>query len=247
MREKFTNWLYALEENLHPNALIEKATFNSELCHYSDELNSYTKQFRMSFTKLVGRSKSEAKAHILYLTVVSDTIYNYMVKMAPLWNGHAFSTQINLVYKQTLLLLESLIEFCCRFVKPSLFHLPLTAFSIQNTKMELKKNLTDLQKIIPESDINPTLRNIVFTGLRLLIEKEKLNHLNVEYALIILVELKKLRPLTTVEVENLLYCYDFNFPSLYLYWTECCNRQIIETSSLHRQIELIIGFEDRIN
>lgn len=79
MRGNFINWLYVLEENLHPNVLTKAAKHHSGLTHYFDDLTKSTQQFKPYFLNIISRSKPEAKAVLLQLTIVSNTIHNYMV------------------------------------------------------------------------------------------------------------------------------------------------------------------------
>lgn len=247
MRGNFTHWLYELEENLHPNVLIKIVTHHSVLLRHSDELNKYTKQFRPHFINLVSRSRPETRAILLQLTIVSNAIHIYMVCMGRGWNNHPLSSQVNQFYRQTLTILEALLEFCGRFDKQTISELPLTTYSIHNVRIELRKRLCDLQNIVPTSDVDPILADLVLSGLKLLIERKEITRYDAEYASIILEELEKLHPYNTIELENLLYQYDFNTPAFFNYCAKCCNRLIVDTPSLHEQLEILIGLEDRIS
>lgn len=247
MRGNFISWLYVLEKNLHPDVLIKAADHHLGFTRYFDDLNESTKRFRPYFLSLVGSSKSEKKAILLQLTIVSNTIHNYMVGMTGSWNEYPFSTQVHQLYRQTLTILESLLEVCERFDRHILSGLPLTAYSIPNIRMELRRRLRDLHSMVSRSDVDPVLGELVLNKLKLLIERKGMNRSDAEYASLILEELKKLQPFTTVEVENLLYQYDFNTPAFFNYCAKCCNRLMVDTPSLHEQLEILIGLEDRIS
>ncbi|TYP94438.1 hypothetical protein BC792_112102 [Sphingobacterium allocomposti] len=247
MRGNFINWLYVLEENLHPNVLNKAAKHHSGLTHYFDDLTKSTQQFKPYFLNIISRSKPEAKAVLLQLTIVSNTIHNYMVAMAGSRKEYPFSRQVNQLYLQTLVLLDMLLEFCGRLDKHTLSELPVTAYSIPSIRMQLKRRLNIVRNIIAESDIEPILGELVLRGLKRLIERQGMSRSDAKYASIILEELKKLQPFTTIEVENLLYQYDFNTPAFFNYCAKCCTRVIIDTPSLHEQLEVLIGLEDRIS
>lgn len=51
---------------------------------------------------------------------------------------------------------------------------------------------------------------------------------------------------SNVNVENLLYQYDFNTPTFFNYCTKCCNESLADTPGQHMQMEIIISWEDRI-
>lgn len=148
MRRNFINWLYILEENLHPSVLIKTVERDSDLLRYLDELKKGTQQFKPYFINLVGHSGMEAKAILLQLTMVSDTLHNYMVSMASSWRKSPFSIQLHRLYLQMLNLLERLLEFCGKFDKHTLLTLPLTLYSIPNIRMGLRKKLNNLNRTI---------------------------------------------------------------------------------------------------
>lgn len=136
-----------------------------------------------------------------------------MVGMTGSWNEYSFSTEVHQLYRQTLTILESLLEASERIDRHILSGLPLTAYSIPSIRMELRIRLRDLHSLVSRSDVDPVLGELVLNKLKLLIERKGMNRSDAEYASLILEELKKLQPFTTVEVENLLYQYDFNTPA----------------------------------
>lgn len=247
MRRNFINWLYILEENLHPSVLIKTVERDSDLLRYLDELKKGTQQFKPYFINLVDHSGMEAKAILLQLTMVSDTLHNYMVSMASSWRKSPFSIQLHRLYLQMLNLLERLLEFCGKFDKHTLLTLPLTLYSIPNIRMGLRKKLNNLNRTISKSDIDPGLGELVLNDLKLLIERKKINRTDAKYASLILEELEKLHPFSTFEVENLLYQYDFNTPAFFSYCAKCSACLMSDTPSLHEQLEILIGLEDRIS
>lgn len=247
MRGNFIKWLHILEDNLHPNVLFKMAENHSGLSGYFEELKKVIKHFRPYLINLVGRSRPEAKVCLLQLIIVNDTIYNYMVSMTKSRNEHPFSQQVYELYRQALILLESLLEYCIKFDKATLASLPLTAYASSNIRMELKLGLNSLQRIVVKSDISPLLSGLILGGLKRLIERQGINRSDAECASVILEELQKLRPFTTTEVENLLFQHDFNTPAFFNYCAKCCNSLIVDTPSLHEQLEKLIGWEERIS
>lgn len=247
MRGNYISWLYVLEKDFHPNVLIKISEHHLGFTRYFENLKESIQRFRPYFLSLVGSSKSKKKAILLQLTIVSNTIHNYMVGMTGSWNEYPFSTQIHQLYRQTLIILESLLEVSERFDRHILSDLPLTAYSIPSIRMELRRKLRDLHTLVFRSDIDPVLGELVLNKLKLLIERKGMSRSDADYASLILKELKKLQPFTTVEVENLLYQYDFNTPAFFNYCAKCCNSLMVETPSLHEKLEILIGLEDRIS
>lgn len=70
---------------------------------------------------------------------------------------------------------------------------------------------------------------------------------DLDYACLILDRMEDSESYSTAEMENLLYQYDFNTPAFFNYCIINCNRMLLDTPSLHEQMEILIGFEDRIN
>lgn len=241
------NWLYVLEEKLHPNALINTADPHSGFSYFFDNLKKDLQRFRPYFIHLVSSSKSETKATLIQLTHLSNTVYHYMVDSAWAWSEHPFSSQVRQLYRQILIQLEISLEFCGKFDNTVLSTLPLTDYSTSGIRMQLQKKINTLHYRISKTGIEPAFGELVLSGLKLLIRKKGLSRLDTEYADLILVKLEELKPFSTFELEKLLYQYDFNTPALFNYCAKCCNDLIMDTPNLHAQLGIIIGLEDRIN
>lgn len=145
------------------------------------------------------------------------------------------------------MLLELLVEDCGKFDKEVLSGLPLTAYSIPNTRLTLRKKIDTLRKKIAVSNLDTELAELLFSGLKILVTRPGMNRSDAHYANTILENLERLETCSTHEVENLLYQYDFNTPSFFSFCANHCNNLLLETSSLHEQFEILIGLEDRIN
>src|SRR5690606_18764633 len=158
-----------------------------------------------------------------------------------------FSNKIQHYYCQILSLLEVLLEDCGRFDKSILSSLPLTAYSIANKRMYLRESWDRLRIDLDAKEIQQELRDLVISGIQLLIIRKDLSRSNVEYARLIIEKLTKLSPFSTIEVENLLFQYDFNAPAFFRYCVRRCTAVTLDTPSLHSQLEILIGLEDRIN
>lgn len=245
--ETSVKWLYALEDNLHPSVLANTITQKSDFSDLLRKLKKNIQEFRPYFLNAFGRSKLEAKAILLQLIVVSDAIHNYKVGMAATWKDNVFSDDMDMFYRQALSRLERLFELYNKLDEELLSDVPLTAFAVSNVRMELRKGLNSLKSTLSKSHLEPALRDLILIGLKQIIERQGISRANAKYASMIIGELEKLSPLNTVEVENLLYQYDFNAPSYFNYCAKCSHRLLEETPSLHAQLEILFGLEDRIN
>lgn len=245
MKNNSANWLYLLEGELHPNVLIENADNYSNI--YLKKLKNQTSRFRTYFIKLLSRSISEAKISVIQVINASDVIHEYLLRMNCARNQHSFPGQIRQLYGQILEEFESLIEFCGSFDAVVTNSLPLTKYSITDTRIELRRRLKIVIDKIMESEVNNQLRELINNGITQLIVKSKITRLDVEYIKLIIDRLDEVSRLTTFEVENILYQYEFNSPQFFNYCLKGCNSLFIDASSLYTQLEILIDFEDRIN
>ncbi|VTP91609.1 hypothetical protein [Sphingobacterium daejeonense] len=163
------------------------------------------------------------------------------------WNEHLFSSQMRQLYCQTLVQLEILLEFCGKFDDLVASTLPLTTYSISDTRIQLRYKLNALRDKILKSEIEVQLGDLILSGLKQLITRQELKKSEAEYANLIIDKLGKLSCFSTFEVENVLYQYDFNTPEFFNYCAKGCDNLLIDTPSLHAQFEILIGLEDRMN
>lgn len=243
----YIGWLYDLEEILHPNKFGPNK-FNEEYPkNFSSKLSKEVKAFRPYFTSLLSQSKQHAGTVAMQIIDTSDTIYSYFLNLARFQKANPLYEQVFQTYKQTLILLESLLEACGRLDQELITTLPMTAFSTTNKRINLKMKLDRLIKRITNSNIDDGLGKLLISDLRLLISRQRMSRADAEYTSLILDQLEKLDPFSTFEVENILYQYDFNTIAFFNYFAKCCNKMIDETPSLHYQLEILIKIEDRIN
>lgn len=247
MSNNSVNWLYVLEEDLHPNVLTANVVQFSESSDYSISLKTHTQTFRPYFVNLVGRSSQEAKIILIQLINVSNAIHHYLVGMNGVWNEHLLSNQMRQLYCQTLMQLEMLLEFCGKFDELLVATLPLTTYSISDTRIQLRYKLNALSDKISKSEIDAHLGNLILSGLKQLIRRRELTKSEADYANLIVNRLEELSRLSTFEVENLLYQYDFNTPEFFNYCAKGCDNLLLDRPGLHAQFEILIRLEDRMN
>lgn len=247
MAEKRISWIYEIIERLHPQTIkLEKgrSTVVAQLITTSAEK---IKTFIPYYINQLAKSEIQAKMLLMQIVSASNSIYNYLTILNKIECEQHFSAQIRMCYLKLLTLLEMLLETCGKFNKAIFLQIPLTTHSISSIRMELRIGLNVLRLIVAESEVNPKLGEVLLGGLKRLIEREGINRSEAKYASSILEEFQKLKPFNTIEVENLLYQYDFNTPSFFNYYAKYCNRLIVGTPSLHEQLEILIGLEDRIS
>src|SRR5690606_22506348 len=119
---------------------------------------------------------------------------NYVTVNRKAKNSPYFSNKIQHYYCQILSLLEVLLEDCGRFDKSILSSLPLTAYSIANKRMYLRESWDRLRIDLDAKEIQQELRDLVISGIQLLIIRKDLSRSNVEYARLIIEKLTKLSP-----------------------------------------------------
>lgn len=246
-KETPMSWLYELEKKLHPNNFNSNEWNSNHLKNLINSLSEETKTFRPHFITQLGYSRKQAKASLLQLIMVSDTIYYYLVAMLRSWKDNPRSNEIRQVFHRTLTLLESLLNDCSKYEKDLLAELPLTSFSIPGIRMALRKRLDKFREQITKSEVDAELLELTLSGLQLLIGRQGMSRSDAQYAALLLDALDNLQPFSTLTIENLLYQYDFNTPAYFYYCIKCCNSQLVNTASLHTQMEILIGLENRIN
>lgn len=247
MKEKSTSWLFELEESLHPNKLKVDGISTASLANLITDIKTEIKSFRPYYILQLQDSRKNARTWMLQLILTSNTIHQYLVITTHSYRKMPLSLTITQFYRQILVLLENLIEDCDRFDNDILNSLPLTAYSIPNIRLQLRKKIDALRRKMTDGYINNELSEILFSGLQALVVKSGLNRTDANYTRKILDNLEKLVFFADQEVENLLYQYDFNTPSFFNFCANRCNNLLLETSSLHEQFEILIGLEDRIN
>ena len=247
MKEKSTSWLFELEESLHPNKLKVDGISTASLANLITDIKTEIKSFRHYYILQLQDSRKNARTWMLQVILTSNTIHQYLVIATHSYRKMPLSLTITQFYRQILFLLENLIEDCDRFDNDILNSLPLTAYSIPNIRLQLRKKIDALRRKMADGYINNELSEILFSGLQALVVKSGLNRIDANYTRKILDNLEKLVFFTDQEVENLLYQYDFNTPSFFNFCANRCNNLLLETSSLHEQFEILIGLEDRIN
>ena len=247
MNVKSLKWLHTLEHDLHPNALNKKIKSNSDIPDLIMRLTSKTKVFRSYIIHQLSHSKKQPLPTVMQVIIASNTVHKYLVGMSSSRNSNVFSYQIRYLYQQTLVLLESLLDDCNKLDKEILTDLPMTTYALSGIRMQLRKRLDIVYRRIKQSNVSPELVELTVGGLRSLIGRRELSQSNTKYASIILDQLEKTNFFSTLELENLLYQYDFNTPVFFNYFAKCCNRLIMDRSGLHEQLEIVIKFEDRIN
>lgn len=247
MRGESINWLYMLENDLHPDALSSASGQHTDFSDYGHILKKDIQQFKPRFLHLVGRSAPRAKALLVQLTLVSNSVYSYMVNMGRSYRGTPISGQISGLYRKTLDRLETLLDFCYRFDTPTFMELPVTAYSAATARMQLRQQLRQLGDTVCQSDVDPSLRDTLLNGLKSLIERAEMSRSNILYATELMEALGKSEQLTTTGIENILYQYDFNTPGFFNYCATACDTLIADTPSLSGQLEALIGIEERIN
>ncbi|WP_185212266.1 hypothetical protein [Sphingobacterium mizutaii] len=246
MEGESIHWLYKLEDSLHPSNLNAYEGYDV-LLRLSIDLEKEIKLFRSFVIEQLAASKKVARIYLMQLIEVSNKIYAYLTKMSSLWNKSRFSHHIRNIYRQVLFLLGSISEMCGRFDREIQLGLPITNYSLSNIRIILNQKFEVVHKNIENSIIDVQLSELLLSGLQSHIRKKEMKKSDLDYACLILDRLEYSESYSTAEMENLLYQYDFNTPAFFNYCIINCNRVLLDTPSLHEQMEILIGFEDRIN
>jgi len=248
MESKSMEWLYALERDLHPHCLMSSLLkTEQQLPDIDGRLASGIAMFRPYFAERLGTSHKQAGTLLMQLVIASDKVHGFLTAMSKQRKEKGMSEKIRNHYRKTLVLLESLLEDCGRIDHEILSRIPLTAYSIPGIRMALRKRLVALQHRIRAAEIEPELYTLLVDGLHMLVSRNGINRSDVAYALAVMDALDEVAMLGTSAVEDLLYQLDFNIPAFFHHWTKRCNHLLSNEPNLHRQMEILIGIEDRFN
>lgn len=247
MKETPIGWFYEFEDMLHPNQVNFKEEKQSCFTNLIESLKREINAFRPHFIDQLGHSRKQARILLMQVISTSNAIHNYLTIYHRVNNRHRFTDKMQYFYSQVLTLLEVLLENCGSFDKDMISRLPLTTYTLTNKRMQLRESLDKLRIKIENAEINKELGDLIISGLQLLVTRKELSRSNVQYAISLMERLKSLNPFSTIEIENLLYQYDFNTPTFFKYGVKRCTAQLMDTPSLHEQLEIVIGLEDRVS
>lgn len=149
--KSYNRWIYHLEDELNPDRFRQGDIHNLNISDHFIGLKKRFKEFRLCFIEMLNLSKKQAAAALLQLVFLSDIIYNYLISLQKTSSSISTSPEIRQLYQTTLSLLESLIENCGKYDTEIINNLPLTAYSIQNVRIELRYRLERLKLCFKES------------------------------------------------------------------------------------------------
>lgn len=246
-KKKPTDWLYTLEQELHPQRLMLYLQEPRNLYRLMDRIDRNMDDFRPCLSAWLTSSQNRARTMLLQVVGNSDTIYGFLTQMATVWNKSPHAHRIRKVYRSTLDGLESLVEDCGTLDTGILQRVPLTAYSLTAVKMRLRGKLALLKKRHHDGGLNETLSGLLMKDLSILLNRKGLTSMGTHHAAVILDELEALDNFTTNSVEELLIRHNFNSPAFFRYWISRCNEALTDASGLHRQLDTLIAWEDRLN
>ncbi|QQD14404.1 hypothetical protein [Sphingobacterium sp. UDSM-2020] len=247
MESKSVDWIYALEHHLKPQRLIKTIKKTPYLSEVENRLEAGIGMFKPYFVERLGVSHTQAKTALLQLVIASDKVYDFLITTSKYQKEGEPIESIRRRYLKILAQFEMLLEDCGKIDSNIIGHIPLTLHSIVNVRLLLRQRLAILQGKIIIADIDGELCSLLVRGLQILISKKGLSRAEVSYTIAVLDTLNATESLNTYLVEDLLYQLDFNTPTFLNYWIRYSNKLLQDEPNLHRQIEILIGIEDRVN
>ena len=247
MKSKPIDWLYELEYKLHPDRLMKYIHETDDLYGLLEGVDKHIRSFRPCFLEWSGTSQLLAITALLQIVATSNTVHGLLIRSAPKWSKNGKEIGLRQVYLSVLHRLETLLEDCIR-LNGGLYSLtPFTAHSLPAIKMRLKEKFVKLSDRLDTRNLDIELSKLLVEGLQMLINRKRMTRSDIVYIERIFEAFAQLKDLATANVEEILYENDFNIPVFVCYWIQHFNRAMSNASGLHRQLEILISLEERLN
>ena len=247
MKKKSINWLYALEYELHPHRLkvsLQQANGLNDLIN-GVEMNIMA--FKPCFAEWLGSSYKLATTALLQVVITSNALHDFLTKMTSAWEKSPLSQDIRYAYRSTLHALEALLEDCGKLDNDLLSRIPISAHSLPPIRIRLRERLASIIPLLDNDRLDGKLSGILIKRMNMLIGSKGLSRSDVDYVNSLLDNLEALDNFSKENVEEILYHHDFNSSAFYNYWVQGCNHALDNAPGLHRQLEVLIAFEERLN
>ncbi|MBD1429784.1 hypothetical protein [Sphingobacterium litopenaei] len=207
-------------------------------------LNDNMKDVKSIFIYLIVFNFKNAQIEFLKFIDLSNRIYaslHYALK----YNKPGIS-QSRINYIKILESIDKLIDMLLLYDKKLIEIIPLSNYSYYTIKPKLKQQIISLKDAPGLKDVEPQLIRVVQDSLFSVLQSNSRIRNELRYINILLKKLSKAPELTTESLEWVLFQYGFNSKRYLEYYINKSNQQMLEDSSLHKQIENIISFQEQL-
>jgi hypothetical protein len=212
-------------------------------CHI--HFNANKQKIKSYFIYMIVFNVKKAKSEILTLIDLSDRIYASLLYISKNNKSDNFHGRHN--YIKILEIIDELLDGLLLYNKKLIEILPLTKYSLQNTKLKLRQRINFLKVASNLKDVNYELISVLQVSMIELLRKKNIFREEFSYINSLLIKLSKIPEFTTESLEWLLLERGFNSNVFLEYYIKKSNQQTIDYSSLHKQIESVIRFQEQLH
>lgn len=238
------NWV---EDTVHPQKLTNLSLIGTDLLSIKGDFTNEIKTFRKVICKQLIFSKKLADLNMKQLVKISDTVHQYLYRLAPAWNQNTQAPQIKSFYTYALNFLEALLLDLGRLAPAIHKQIPVTKYGLPNLMMELKGYYKIFLLNLDRLDIEGDLKAIVLKALCQMIFKKEISPLNAAYCRHLMTTVSNLNSVDTTMFRDLLCRHGFNPPEFYLYCINDFKNILDNAPGLHQQMGVLMTEQDRLN
>lgn len=242
-----SKWLFKIEEVFCPIDYFGHKNSTTDQTEFLTSLKSNMIYFLSSFIEIMGTSTKKAKTALSQLILTSDKIYSYLISISKIKIMIEKLHEIRRLYLQILSIIESLLDDCEKLNEKLLHELPLTKYASSFGKGIFKNNIETVKLKLDKASLSCDLIQVIMNGMLSVVQRKKIKRGELRYGYMILGRLINIEHPTSENVEDLLIQYDFNSPKYFNYLAKRCTDLMLQNTSLHFQMELLISMEDRLN
>ncbi|MGF7028710.1 MULTISPECIES: hypothetical protein [Sphingobacterium] len=242
-----SKWLFKIEEVFCPLEYLGHKNCMTDQTEFLNSLKSNKIYFLSSFTEIIGTTTKKAKTALSQLILTSDKIYSFLINVSKIKIMIENLHEIRKLYLQILSIIESLLDDCEKLNEKLLRELPLTKYASFIGKGLFKKNVEIVKLRFVKASLSSVLIQVVVSSMLSIVQRIEIKRGELKYAQMLLSKLLNIENPTAESVEDLLIQYDFNSPEYFNYLGKQCTNSMLQNTSLHFQMELLISLEDRLN
>lgn len=242
-----SEWLFKIEKVFCPLEYSDHKNMMVIQTEFLELLKTKMIYFLSSFTEIIGTTTKKAKTAMSQLILTSDKIYSYLITISKIKIRIEKSLEVRNLYLQILSIIESLLDDCEKLNEKLLRELSLTKYASFVGKGIFKNNVEIVRSRLKKKSLDPSLIQVIINGMVSIVQRKEIKRGELKYGYMILGKLLNIDLLISEKVQDLLITYDFNSPEFFNYYAKRCSDLLLQNSSLHFQMELLIAMEDHLN
>lgn len=231
--------------------LSQQSTIITEQCDSMDAdlLGFHEEDLAILSTDLIellNLNSHEAISKLTYAIMVSNKTYKKLLLTIRKKNLENIGN-VRKSYLKVLNSIEEAIE-CCESIRSELTNeLPLTEYKLSTIKFLYSKKLIALDAKLSQSNLDQDIVEILLTELKVLTKEKIIYRGAMTYAIDLASHILMSENLSKEKLEQILIEYNFNSRAFCQYCLNNTDSLILEVSSLHQQLDMLISLEEKLN